>query len=99
VLNNLIFDFAGHYKFTSAGQILRSVNNIVISSSDSWSFSLWTRRTQTNVDQFMLNLGTTYATNTMCSIGYRSNNAFTFAFYNNDLNTRTQTDVNVWVHW
>ena len=43
----------------------------------------------------------TYATRQVLHIGYRSSGVFTFALYNDDLDTTDTylTDVNTWVHW
>jgi hypothetical protein len=90
---------SGLYKFTTAGQILRSSNNVQI--SDSFSFSVWIRRTKENLNQFVLNIGTSFTSNSMLTVGYRNDNAFIFSFNtaNNDLVTPVQTDLYVWVNW
>jgi hypothetical protein len=41
--------------------------------------SFWVKRDVGNLNQFIVNIGTTPGVNTMMTAGYRSTNTFTFA--------------------
>ena len=69
-------------------------------TNQSFSFSLWSNRSVNGAGDYMLGGGGTFGTNVSLHIGYRTSNAFTFAFYANDLDTvGYYADAGEWVHW
>ena len=67
-------------------------------SNQSFTFECWAKANAVNRDNIVAGQGTP-STNVGLHIGFRPNNVFTFAFFNNDLNTSAGfTDLN-WHHW
>jgi hypothetical protein len=85
---NCIFLFVGHYKFTAAGQILQSSNNVNIAGG-SFSFSIWLRRSTLSagtLQQFVLNIGSGGPSGaSQLAVGYRFNDKFTFRYINTNI--------------
>ncbi|MGE0077819.1 MAG: LamG-like jellyroll fold domain-containing protein [Bacteroidales bacterium] len=73
-------------------------NNIDLANK-SFSIDFWFKRGSINTNDYIIGLGDNYATDMAIHIGFRNTNYFTFAFYNDDINTdNTYTDLN-WHHW
>ncbi|WP_437745567.1 LamG-like jellyroll fold domain-containing protein [Sorangium sp. So ce1504] len=67
-------------------------------ANKSFSVELWIKRDRTNILEFAIAQGTP-TTNLCLHVGFRANNAFTFAFWGNDANTPlAYTDLE-WHHW
>lgn len=66
-------------------------------SGTSFSIEFWGRRNNIDAYDFFMGQGP-IGTNTSLHIGFRNTNEFTFAFFNNDLNTPPYTDLD-WHHW
>ncbi len=82
--------FNGTTDRISAGQNLDLANK-------SFTVAFWLRRDTLNTNQFVFGAGTT-ETNKGLHIGFRDNNAFTCAFFWNDLNTVPYADRG-WNHY
>lgn len=68
-------------------------------ANSSFTISGWVKRGNTDGKQWVLSQGT-QNTDRALVIGFRNDDRFTFAFYNDDLDTPTQQlDVGVWHHW
>ncbi len=74
------------------------VNNAPDLSNKSFTIEFWARRFSGNRSDYFVTQGTTLADNNYLHIGFRSENTFTFAFWNNDLNTGADMDQG-WHHW
>ena len=66
-------------------------------SGQSFTVEFWGRRNSISGSDFFVGQGT-IGTNTGLHIGFRPSNQFTFAFFNNDINTPVYTDLD-WHHW
>lgn len=66
-------------------------------SGTSFSVEFWGRRTTNTGNDFFIGQGA-IGTNIGLHIGFRASNEFTFAFFNNDVNTPVYTDLD-WHHW
>jgi hypothetical protein len=74
-----------------------TVNGINI-ANQSFTIECWAKANAINRDNILAGQGP-IGNNTGLHIGFRPNNVFTFAFYNNDLNTSTTYTDNNWHHW
>jgi hypothetical protein len=64
-----------------------------------FTIDFWAKRNATGANHYVIGQGSERQTNRSLHIGFRSNDQFTFAFYDNDLNTTgTFTDTG-WNHW
>jgi hypothetical protein len=66
-------------------------------SGTSFSVEFWGRRNSLGGNDFFMGQGP-IGTNTSLHIGFRASGEFTFAFFNNDLNTPVYLDLD-WHHW
>ncbi len=66
-------------------------------ANNSFSIEFWAKRNAPNNHDFVIVQGRP-SDNQMLHVGFRNGNDFTFAFYNNDLNTPSFTDTD-WHHW
>lgn len=66
-------------------------------ANKSFSIELWARRNRTGTEA-MLQQGA-IATNTSLYLGFKSNNVFTFSFYNNDVDSPLAITDKGWHHW
>ncbi len=64
----------------------------------SFSVAFWARRDSIDASHFIVGQGSV-SSNYGLHIGFRSNNLFTCAFWNNDLNTPTTHTNSNWHHW
>ncbi|MEV0734140.1 LamG domain-containing protein, partial [Polymorphospora sp. NPDC050346] len=72
---------------------------MVLAGTD-FTIEFWAKREHTGRDDFILTHGvTTQTANQALHIGFRANNTFALAFWNNDLNTTTTYDDLAWHHW
>jgi hypothetical protein len=65
----------------------------------SFTVAAWAKRSTTSGKQWIVSQGT-QNTDKALVLGFRDNDHFTCAFYNDDLDTASAyTDTNVWHHW
>ncbi len=64
----------------------------------SFTIEFWAKRNQNGRLDLAVTHGATQGANVWLHAGFRASNAFTFGFYNNDLDTPAYTDLN-WHHW
>jgi hypothetical protein len=69
-----------------------SVSNINI-ANQSFTIEFWAKRNASGAD-FLMGQGNNGSTNQSLHIGFRNNNTFTFAFYGNDIDVTSPTDMN-----
>lgn len=74
-----------------------NVSGINIANS-SFSVGAWVKHAATGIQEFVLSQGSSSADN-MLHFGFRSNNAFTCAFFADDLDTGTSYPDQDWHHW
>ncbi|HSH01323.1 MAG TPA: LamG-like jellyroll fold domain-containing protein [Anaerolineae bacterium] len=67
-------------------------------NNQSFTVAFWAKRDSLNTDDFIISQGTA-TTNQGLHIGFRGNNAFTCAFWGNDLDTTTVYTDTDWHHW
>jgi hypothetical protein len=88
---------ASYMKICTSNIIATTAVNTSIAVTGDFSFSFWVKRSTVNLNHFILNIGAAPGINTYLSIGYRSTNQFTVAFYGNDLNTVTlHREIDEW---
>ncbi len=80
-----------------ASQYASTARTITEFASNSFTVSFWAKRNAINRLDIAFSLGSVGAS-TMMVVGFRQTNAFTCAFYSNDLDTVAYTDTN-WHHW
>jgi hypothetical protein len=80
------------------GQYVSTVGTLNLNSI-SFSVEVWARHTGSNVFELLLQHGSSAVNNAALHFGWRANNAFTFAFFNNDLNTTSTYADTDWHHW
>ncbi|MCE2929543.1 MAG: hypothetical protein LW817_07940, partial [Candidatus Caenarcaniphilales bacterium] len=86
--------FDGTNDSVNIGSAISSVFN-----GNSFSVSAWDRRQAINAAHFLFGRDTG-GSNQLLSIGYRSSNTYTFAFWANDLTTASAyTTTNTWRYW
>jgi len=88
--NNYAIDFDGVDDYIQAPAI-----NL---ANRSFSIAFWAQRDRTGVSDFILGQGTS-SENYGLHIGFRNNNLFTCAFWNNDLDTPSAYTDSNWHHW
>ena len=75
------------------------INTVDLSSNKSFTISFWSYRNNLGKNDYMLSAGNVSTLNQRLHIGYRSTNAIKFGFWQNDLITSVQNDVqNKWIH-
>jgi len=85
-------------RFNGANQSITTTQSLNL-SNQSFTVEAWVRRAGTNHDDYFLQQGSIGVANRALTFGWRANDRFTFAFWNNDLQSSTpQTDTN-WHHW
>jgi hypothetical protein len=83
----------------TSSQTVKS-STLSLSGNISFTISLWTKRTTSGKNDFMICAGTTAATRQLLLISYGVPNYITYSMYGDDFKTvNTYTDVNTWVHW
>ena len=89
---------SGSGSFNGTNQFL-SKDSAFNLNSQSFSISLWVKRTANNRDDYFIELGTGYSANTTITCGYRSTNVITLANWTDDLNSVAYaSDAGNWVH-
>lgn len=90
---------ATHLNFDGVNDNVQIPTGINISNS-SFTIEFYAKRTLSNTNDYVFNQGS-FFTNNNLHIGFRDNNNFLFAFYNNDLNISDVNYVsdNAWHHW
>ena len=69
-------------------------------NNQSFSIEFWAKRNSSVSGSYLIGQNNSNTINQSLHIGFRNNNAFTFAFWGNDLNyTVTPTFDNNWHHW
>lgn len=98
----LTFKFPNTGALNLTGSLFQDHVNVgsgVNLAGSSFTVSGWVKRGNTAGKQWVLSQGT-QNTDRALVIGFRNDDRFTFAFYNDDLDTPTQQlDVGVWHHW
>jgi len=84
--------------FNGTNQSVSTSQSINLSNS-SFSVEFWARRDAPNRSDLVLVQGTTGSRDQTLHIGWRANNRFTFAFWNNDLDTPNAYTDTDWHHW
>ncbi|AWG20508.1 hypothetical protein FFWV33_02665 [Flavobacterium faecale] len=90
---------ATHLNFDGVNDYAEIPAGINISNS-SFTIEFYAKRTLSNTNDYVFNQGY-YYTNNNLHIGFRDNNNFLFAFYNNDLNVSDVNYIsdNAWHQW
>ncbi|MCW2118162.1 LamG-like jellyroll fold domain-containing protein [Flavobacterium sp. 7A] len=90
---------ATHLNFDGVNDYAEIPAGINISNS-SFTIEFYVKRTLSNTNDYVFNQGY-YYTNNNLHIGFRDNNNFLFAFYNNDLNVSDVNYIsdNAWHQW
>jgi alpha-tubulin suppressor-like RCC1 family protein len=65
----------------------------------SFTVMLWARRYRAGVQEFMLSQGSASGVDKVLQLGFRADDAFTCAFWGDDLNTSVVTRDNLWHHY
>jgi hypothetical protein len=86
-----VLDFDGINDDINCGSSINLANT-------SFTIEFWAKRAVQNSDDFILLNQESQTTNKSLHIGFRANNNFTFAFWNNDLDILGLSDLN-WHHW
>jgi hypothetical protein len=84
--------------FNGTSQYLFSSRGVELDNR-SFSISTWAKRNASGASHWIASQGPANITNQGFHMGFRSNNTFTCAFWNNDLNTTstyTDTDYHLW---
>ena len=85
-------------RFNGTNQYVNTANAVNLSNV-SFTVEAWMRRAASGRDDYFFQQGGVISGNHALTLGYRANNHFTLAFWNNDLDTTTAyTDTN-WHHW
>jgi hypothetical protein len=90
---------ATHLNFDGVNDRIQVSSGINIANS-SFTLEFYAKRTLSNTNDYVFNQGS-FFTNNNLHIGFRDNNDFLFAFYNNDLNISATNYIsdNEWHHW
>ena len=90
---------ATHLNFDGVNDYVQAPSGINIANS-SFTIEFYAKRSLSNTNDYVFNQGS-FSTNNNLHIGFRDNDNFLFAFYNNDLNIPAANYVsdNEWHHW
>ncbi len=68
-------------------------------ANNSFTLAVWAKRGATGSAHWLFGQGKAGTTNQALHFGFRDNNKFTCAFYDDDLDAPTYTDTGAWHHW
>ncbi|GAA2716345.1 LamG domain-containing protein [Micromonospora olivasterospora] len=85
-------------EFNGSGDSLDCGTGIDLTST-SFTVEFWIKRLASGRSDYIVGLGTTNTTDQSLHIGFRDSNAFTFAFWNDDVDVSTSYSDQNWHHW